>query len=64
MKVRTPHNGGRIPQTQKKSSSTPQNYLNSDTFAAAQAFYVLCRQLGFVNGTVWEKISFDGLTRF
>jgi len=48
----------------KKFQLHPQNYLNSDTFAAAQAFYVLCRQLGFVNGTVWEKISFDGLTRF
>jgi hypothetical protein len=40
----------------------PQNHLN--TLAAAQALYVLCRQLGFVNGTVWEKISFDRLTRF
>jgi hypothetical protein len=42
----------------------PQNHLNSDTLAAAQAFYVRCRQLGFVNGTVWEKISFDRMTRF
>jgi len=48
----------------KKFQLHPQNHLNSDTFAAAQTFYVLCRQLGFVNGTVWEKISFDGLTRF